>query len=112
MRRSGLELLVAADATALVDFQTGPVEVKGIGVAGAAHAEQNGLAEKALTAFQFDRDSSPSPNPYPSWRWGRTFTDRYDAFTQPEDHAQRAGMVEQRLENLAVAEFQQLCAAI
>ena len=35
----GLELGVAADAPAFVDFQAGSVEVEGVGVAGAAHTE-------------------------------------------------------------------------
>ena len=35
-----------------------------------------------------------------------------DAFAQPEDHAQRAGVVEQRVDDFAVAEFEQLRAAV
>ena len=72
-----------------------------VGVAGAADAEQHRFAQQPLAAFQFDGDAARL-----------RFANRYDAFAQAEDHAQRAGMVEQRLDDLAVAEFEQLRAAV
>ena len=101
VRHGGLEMRVAADAAAFVDFQAGPVEAEGVGVAGAADAEQHGFAQQPLAAFQFDGDAA---------RLG--FANRYDAFAQSEYHAQRAGVVEQRLDDFAVAEFEQLRAAV
>jgi len=71
-----LELRVAADASAFVDFQSGPIEAQSVGVARAADAEQNRFAEQALSTFQFDGDPA---------RLG--FANRNDAFTQSEHHA-------------------------
>ena len=101
VRHGGLELRVAADAAAFVDFQAGPVEAKRVGVAGAADAEQHRFAEQSLAAFEFDGDAA---------RLG--FANRYDAFAQAENHAERAGMVEQRFDDFAVAELEQLRAAV
>ena len=102
VRHGGLELRVAADAAAFVDFQAGPVEVERVGVAGAADAEQHRFAQAAACRFPVRRRPGPA--------WARESID--DAFAQPEHHAQRAGVMEQRFDDFAVAEFEQLRAAV
>ena len=97
----GLEVLVALEAAAIVGLQAGAVEPQRTGVADAADAEQHRFAQQPLAAFQFDGHQARL-----------RLADFDDAFAQPEHHAQRAGVVQQRVDDFVVAEFEQLRAAV
>ncbi len=57
--------------------------------------------KQPLAAFELDGDAARL-----------RLADVDDAFAEPEDHAQRAGVMEQCFDDFAIAEFEQLCAAV
>src|SRR3954462_9324865 len=101
VRHVGLKLLVAADAAAIVDFQTGVLKGKRFGVARPPDAKEHGLSQQPLSAFELDGD--------PARLW---FANTHNALAQTEDHAERAGVVHKRFDNFPITKFQELRASI
>ncbi len=102
VRHVGLKMFVALEPAAVVGLQAGAVELQ----SGSVSPTRPTLNSTVSPSSRLPLSSSTATQAR------LRLADIDDAFAQPEDHAQRAGVVQQRVDDFVVAEFEQLRAAV